>query len=193
MPALPIRIWPDPVLATRAEPVAEVTAQTRSFVADLFTTMYASKGIGLAANQVGVLQRVLVIDLDPERQRSKDEDLEAELQECNFVGPIAIINPEIIASEGEIVWDEGCLSVPGITDTVRRKAHITVRCLDEHGKTQTFEAAGLYAVCIQHEMDHLNGRVFVEYLSKLKRDVIRRKMMRLKGNEKPAGGGRVAS
>jgi peptide deformylase len=182
MSVLPIRIWPDPALSTRAKPVDTFTAATRTLVADLFDTMYAESGIGLAANQVGVLQQVLVLDLDPSKQADKDEAVREELAEWLYTRPLALINPKIVSAEGEIVWDEGCLSVPGITDSVKRKEHIVVEALDAEGKPQRIEARGLFAVCIQHEMDHLAGKVFVEYLSKLKRDVIRRKMVRLKAD-----------
>ena len=179
----PVLIWPDPTLSKKALPVSSVTPATRALVADLFDTMYAENGIGLAANQIGVLQRVLVIDLDPKQQAAEDPELKADLQRWNYRGPRAFINPEILAAEGDIVWEEGCLSVPGITDDVRRKERITVRALDHDGNAETLEINGLYAVALQHELDHLNGKVFVEYLSRLKRDGIRRKMVRLKQAE----------
>jgi peptide deformylase len=179
----PVLIWPDPILSQKALPVSRVTVATRALVADLFDTMYVENGIGLAANQIGVLQRVLVIDLDPKHQAAEDPELQADLERWNYSGPRAFINPEILAAEGDIVWEEGCLSVPGITDDVRRKERITVRALDHDGNSETLEISGLYAVALQHELDHLNGKVFVEYLSRLKRDGIRRKMVRLKQAE----------
>jgi peptide deformylase len=179
----PVLIWPDPILSQKALPVSAVTPATRALVADLFDTMYAENGIGLAANQVGVLQRVLVIDLDPKNQAAEDPELQADLKLWNYSGPRAFINPEILAAEGDIVWEEGCLSVPGVTDDVRRKERITVRALDHEGNSLTLEMNGLYAVALQHELDHLNGKVFVEYLSRLKRDGIRRRMVRLKQTE----------
>lgn len=179
----PIRIWPDTALSTKTSPVTAFGPETEALVADLFETMYAESGIGLAANQVGVLQQVLVVDLDPSKQAEKDEAVREELGSWLYKGPIAIINPKIVFSEGSIVWDEGCLSVPGVTDSVKRKEHIVVEAQDAKGQSFKIEAKGLYAVCIQHEMDHLAGKVFVEYLSKLKRDVIRRKMVRLKAEE----------
>lgn len=176
----PVLIWPEPALTTPAEPVAAFDAQTRALVSDMFETMYAEKGIGLAANQIGVLQQVLVIDLDPSQQAKKDEEVRKELQEWNYTQPLAVINPRLVAGDGQIVWDEGCLSLPGITETIKRKANVTVQAYDVDGQPITIEARGLFAVCLQHEMDHLAGKMFVDYLSKLKRDVIRRKMQRLK-------------
>lgn len=179
----PIRIWPDTALSTKTDAVTAFGAPTEALVADLFETMYAESGIGLAANQIGVMSQVLVVDLDPSKQAPKDEAVRQELDSWLYKGPLAIINPRIVFSEGSIVWDEGCLSVPGITDSVKRKEHIIVEAQNAKGEPIRIEAKGLYAVCIQHEMDHLAGKVFVEYLSKLKRDVIRRKMVRLKAEE----------
>jgi peptide deformylase len=183
MAVRPIRIWPDPALSEKATPVTEVTDEVRALITDLFDTMYDSHGIGLAATQVAAPVRVLVLDLDPNQQASKDPEMQEELASWLYTGPMALINPEIIRSEGQVVWDEGCLSVPGVTDSVKRKERIRVRALDAQGETLEFDAAGLFSVCIQHEMDHLDGKVFVEYLSKLKRDVIKRKMLRLKAED----------
>ncbi len=179
----PIRIWPDPALSQKAKPVEAVTQATRALVADLFDTMYAENGIGLAANQIAVPLRVLVIDLDPNKYADDDKEVRAELDSWGYTAPRAFINPEILSAEGDIVWEEGCLSVPGITDDVKRKAHVKVRALDIEGNSFTLDMHGLYAVAIQHEMDHLDGKVFVEYLSRLKRDGIKRKMLRLKTSE----------
>jgi len=175
-----IRIWPDPELNVVATPVAEVTDESRQLIDDLFQTMYDANGIGLAATQVAVHQRVLVIDLDPHGERERDDEVRDELEAWGFPGATAFINPEIIHSEGDIIWEEGCLSVPGVTDKVKRRERIRVRALDRTGQPFELDADGLFAVAIQHEMDHLQGKVFVEYLSKLKRDVIKRKMNRLK-------------
>ena len=176
MAQLPILIWPNPVLSQVAKPVVRDDPTLGTLVRDLFDTMYASDGIGLAATQVGDMRRVLVLDLDPNGQAKQDPEAKQELEAWGWTGPIALINPEIVAAEGDIVWEEGCLSVPGVVDGVRRRATIQVRALDPKGRPLAFTAQGLYAVAIQHELDHLNGRVFVEYLSKLKRDVIRRKL-----------------
>jgi peptide deformylase len=160
MAKLTILEFPDPRLRTRAAPVAVVDDSIRQLVDDLFETMYAAPGIGLAATQVDVHQRVLVVDLSPERTE-----------------PLALINPEIVAREGSVEAEEGCLSVPGIYDTLTtRSERISVRALDRNGQPLEFEADGLLAVCIQHEMDHLEGKLFVDYLSDLKRTRIRRKL-----------------
>lgn len=183
-----IRIWPDPVLSTRTAQVTDVDDAVRTLVADLFETMYHAEGIGLAANQVGVSHQVLVLDLDPHKDATEDEEVAEELALWGYTGPLALINPVITARKGEIIWDEGCLSVPGITEPVSRSASIAVSYQDAHGKPQKLRANGLFAVCIQHEMDHLEGRVFVEYLSPIKRNAAKRKMMRLKERNQAAAG-----
>ncbi|HOY02326.1 peptide deformylase [Zoogloea sp.] len=159
MALLPILRYPDPRLHTRAAPVREVNDEIRQLVADMAETMYEAPGIGLAATQVNVHQRVVVIDTS--------EDKSALL---------ALINPEIIARSGEQVCEEGCLSVPGIYDKVSRAETVRVRALDQQGKTFELDAEGLLAVCIQHELDHLEGKVFVEYLSQLKQTRIKGKL-----------------
>jgi peptide deformylase len=159
MALLPILEFPDPRLRTRAAPVAEVDGSIRKLIDDMFETMYAAPGIGLAATQVNVHKRVLVIDVSEDRSQ-----------------PLALINPEIIAREGVEETEEGCLSVPGIYDKVTRAEKIRVRTLDRSGKRIELEADGLLAVCIQHEMDHLQGKVFVEHLSQLKQQRIRAKL-----------------
>jgi peptide deformylase len=159
MALLPILEFPDPRLRTRAAPVAEVDGSIRKLIDDMFETMYAAPGIGLAATQVNVHKRVLVIDVSEDRSQ-----------------PLALINPEIIAREGVEETEEGCLSVPGIYDKVTRAEKIRVRTLDRSGKRIELEADGLLAVCIQHEMDHLEGKLFVDYLSELKRTRIRKKL-----------------
>ncbi|MBN1959680.1 MAG: peptide deformylase [Deltaproteobacteria bacterium] len=178
-----ICIWPDPVLLQKANEVKEVDASIKTMVSDMFETMYKYNGIGLAANQIGVTKRVIIIDLDPKNQSQDDDEVHQELESWNFTGPVALINPEIIKSEGEIIWEEGCLSVPGISEEVKRNEHVWVSAIDVNGNPLEIEAHGLFAVALQHETDHLNGRVFVDYLSKLKRDVIRRKMKRLSEKE----------
>jgi len=152
MALLPILEYPDPRLKKVATPVAAVTADIRRLVRDLAETMYAAPGVGLAATQVNVHKRVLVIDISDHK-----DDLRV------------FINPELLAADGEAECEEGCLSVPGYYDKVTRAARVRVRALDERGETFELDAEGLLAVCIQHEMDHLEGKVFVEYLSPLKR------------------------
>ncbi|WP_300438712.1 peptide deformylase [Zoogloea sp.] len=159
MALLPILRYPDPRLHTRAAPVLKVDDSIRKLVADMAETMYEAPGIGLAATQVDVHQRVVVIDVS--------EDNSALL---------ALINPEIISRSGEQVCEEGCLSVPGIYDKVTRAEQVRVRALNQKGETFELDAEGLLAVCIQHELDHLDGKVFVEYLSKLKQTRIKDKL-----------------
>ncbi|MFO1199244.1 MAG: peptide deformylase [Burkholderiaceae bacterium] len=168
MAVLPILRFPDPRLHTVAKPVASVDDGIRRLVRDMAETMYAAPGVGLAATQVDVHQRVVVIDVS---------DAKNELR--------VFVNPRIVASGGDRkVYEEGCLSVPGIYEEVERPETVTVEALDEHGKPFTLHADGLLAVCIQHEIDHLDGRVFVQYLSRLKQSRIRAKM--LKSEREPA-------
>lgn len=162
MALLPILRYPDPRLHTVAKPVAEVDQRIRRLVQDMLETMYAADGVGLAATQVDVHERVIVLDTSEERD-----------------DPRVLINPELVAASEEMrVSEEGCLSVPQIYDKVQRHARVTVRALDGEGKVYEFEAEGLLAVCVQHEMDHLVGKVFVEYLSSLKRDRIKSKLLK---------------
>lgn len=168
MAILPILCYPDPRLHTIAKPVDAVDARVRTLVQDMLETMYDAHGIGLAATQVDVHERVVVIDVSEERNR-----------------PLVLVNPEILwASDDKIVGDEGCLSVPGIYDGVERAAQVRVRALDANGQEVTLEADELLAVCVQHEMDHLLGKVFVEYLSPLKRTRIRSKMLKRQREER---------
>ena len=162
MAILPILCYPDPRLHKVAQPVQAVDARIQSLVSDMLATMYDAQGIGLAATQVDVHERVVVIDTTEERDQ-----------------PLVLINPEIVwASAEKVVGDEGCLSVPGIYDGVERSSAVHVRALDEKGVARTIEAEGLLAVCMQHEMDHLLGKVFVDYLSPLKRNRIKTKMLK---------------
>jgi peptide deformylase len=159
MARLQILEFPDPRLRTRAQPVEHVDASLRQFIDDMFETMYAAPGIGLAATQVNFHKRVLVIDIS----ETRDE-------------PLALINPEILERQGIEETEEGCLSVPGIYDKVTRAERIRVRALNRDGQPIEFDADGLLAVCIQHEIDHLDGKLFVDYLSDLKRTRIRKKL-----------------
>jgi peptide deformylase len=159
MTILDILHYPDPRLRNKAKPVAQVTAVQRRLIEDMLATMYAAPGIGLAAVQVGVAERVIVVDVSD-----------------NSDQPMGLINPEILSQEGSEVMQEGCLSVPGVYEDVERAERIRVRALDRHGKQIEFDADGLLAVCIQHEIDHLNGKLFVDYLSDLKRQRIRKRV-----------------
>ena len=163
MALLNILHFPDPKLRTIAKSVTEFDAKLKQLVSDMYETMYEAPGIGLAATQVDRHIRLLVMDVSDERN-----------------SPLCLINPEILASDGEEEMDEGCLSVPGFYETVRRAGHIRVRTQDENGDFCEFEAEGLEAVCIQHEMDHLEGKLFVDYLSSLKRNRIRTKLVKQK-------------
>jgi len=159
MARLPIIEFPDPRLRTVARSVKEVDTRLRQLIDDMFETMYEAPGIGLAATQVDVHERLLVLDISEDKTH-----------------PLVFINPEILESEGSQVYQEGCLSVPGIYADVKRAEKIRVRALDRDGQAFEIEADGLLAVCIQHEMDHLAGKVFVDYLSPLKRELVRKKL-----------------
>ena len=162
MAKLQILCYPDPRLHTIAKPVAQVDDRVRQLAQDMLESMYEAEGVGLAATQVDVHERVIVIDT------SETHD-----------DPRVLINPELVARSDEmIIWEEGCLSVPATYDKVQRHARVTVRSLGLDGQPQEFDAEGLLAVCVQHEMDHLLGKVFVEYLSQLKRDRIKTKMLK---------------
>jgi len=161
MAILPILIYPDPRLHKIAAPVECVDAEVRQLAADMAETMYAAPGVGLAATQVDVHRRLIVIDVSEDK---------SQLQ--------VFINPEILAREGECEGEEGCLSVPGVYDSVTRSAWIRVRALGMDGQPFELETDGMLAVCIQHEMDHLQGKVFVEYLSRLKQTRIKSKFIK---------------
>jgi peptide deformylase len=162
MALLPLLYYPDPKLHTVAKPVQAVDARIKKLIGDMLETMYDANGVGLAATQVDVHERLIVIDVSEQRNL-----------------PLVLINPELIwASSDKQVSDEGCLSVPGIYDEVERAAAVRVSALDGDGHARIIEAEGMLAVCIQHEMDHLKGKVFVEYLSPLKRNRIKTKMLK---------------
>jgi len=160
MAVLEILEFPDPRLRTRAKPVKQLTPELRTLIGDMLETMYAAPGIGLAATQVNVHQRLLVIDVSE-----------------NGDQPQVFINPEITILDPELgEYDEGCLSVPGYYETINRPKRISVTALDREGQGQTREIDGLLAICLQHEVDHLEGKLFVDYLSPLKRQRIRKKL-----------------
>ena len=169
MAILPILCYPDPRLHKVAQPVTVVDERIQALVADMLATMYDAQGIGLAATQIDVHERVVVIDVSEERDQ-----------------PMTLINPEIVwASEEKELGDEGCLSVPGIYDGVERSTSVKLRALDEKGQLREIEAEGMLAICIQHEMDHLLGKVFVEYLSPLKRNRIKTKLLKQQKQDRP--------
>jgi len=169
-----ICIWPNPVVCTPTDAVATINHDIRTLVDDMFETMYASEGIGLAANQIGVSLQVVVMDLDPNKEAAGDPGWAEELASWGFTGPLTLINPTITRKSGQIQWEEGCLSVPDVTAEITRSAVVDVSFHDRAGRRQKLRASGLFAVCIQHELDHLAGRVFVEYLPAPKQAAIKR-------------------
>lgn len=169
MTKLAILEYPDPRLRKRAEPIATVDDAVRQLAADMLETMYAANGVGLAATQVDVHKRLIVLDISETRDQ-----------------PLVLINPELLAAEGKGPGEEGCLSLPGIYDKLSRATHIKVRALDLQGEVVEREAEGLLAVCIQHEMDHLEGKLFVDYLSELKRKMIKKRLEKER-RQRPGG------
>ncbi len=169
MAFLPILEFPDPRLRTQAQPINHFDDTLLRLIDDMFETMYAAPGIGLAASQVNVHKQLLVLDVSEEKNRQ-----------------LVLINPKIISRDGSQTYQEGCLSVPGIYADVDRANSIVVESLDRHGQPQHIEADGLLAVCIQHEMDHLIGKLFVDYLSPLKREMVRKKLEKARRAAAPA-------
>ncbi len=161
MAILEILVYPDPRLRTVAKPVDTVDDKIRQLVSDMIETMYDADGIGLAATQVDTHLQVIVMDLSEERNQAR-----------------VLINPTIVEQDGEQLYDEGCLSVPEYYAPIKRAESIKITALDEQGEIYELQADGLLAVCIQHEMDHLQGKVFVDYLSRLKQDRVRKKMIK---------------
>lgn len=177
MALLPILVAPDPRLKKIAKPVAAVDATVRKLMDDMLETMYRAPGIGLAAPQVGVLQRVIVLDLAHEDEKPR---------------PLRMANPELIwVSDDDASYNEGCLSVPDHYADVVRPAAIKARYLDENNEIKELEADGLLATCIQHEIDHLDGILFIDHLTALKRNVILRKLLKAKKSQEPRGGAAV--
>lgn len=172
MAILTILEFPDERLRQKAKPVEEVDDDIRKLIDDMFETMYAAPGIGLAATQVNVQRRLLVLDISEEKNQ-----------------PLALINPELLTREGQEESDEGCLSVPGVFEKVKRAEKIRVRALNRDGESFEMDADGLLAVCIQHEIDHLEGKLFVDYLSPLKRQLARKKV---KKEQRQRDGGQSA-
>ena len=161
MAILPIVTVPDPLLKKVSEPVEKVDDELRAFMDDMLETMYAAPGIGLAASQVNVHQRLIVVDVSDEKN-----------------APVVLINPQIVSTDGERAAEEGCLSVPGFYEQVTRPATIEVAAINRAGDPFTLVAEDMLAVCIQHEMDHLEGRLFVDYISNAKRQMIRKKLIK---------------
>lgn len=159
-----ILVWPHPTLRQKARPVERVDDEIRGLIKDMYESMYAADGVGLAAPQVGVLKSVIVLDTTPRQPESH---------------PVAMVNPEILTLDGKTTYKEGCLSVPGEAEDVERATKVTVRFLDEQGVEQTLTAEGLLAIAIQHETDHLKGVMFVDHISSLKRELIRKRMKKV--------------
>jgi peptide deformylase len=176
MTKLAILEYPDPKLRTRAQAVVVVDDAVRQLAENLLETMYAANGVGLAATQVDVHRRVIALDVSETRDK-----------------PLILINPELISAEGKAPAEEGCLSVPGIYDKLSRPTHIRIRALDLQGAAFEMDAEGLLAVCIQHEMDHLEGKLFVDYLSELKRQLIRRRLEKERKQRSPASAARASA
>ena len=156
-----VATYPQMTLRRKSGPVNEVNEEIKELIRDMRETMYASQGVGLAAPQVGINQKVIVVDVTPYEPDQK---------------PFALINPRIVRSEGEVDSTEGCLSVPGLFETIKRKEQVTVRGLDEEGREVEIQAEGMLAICLQHEIDHLDGKTIVERLSPVKRDLVRKKL-----------------
>ncbi|HIF9178110.1 TPA: peptide deformylase [Photobacterium damselae] len=168
MSLLPVLTFPDDRLRTIAQPVEKVDAEIQQIVDDMLETMYHEEGVGLAATQVNIHRRIVVIDTSSTRDQ-----------------PMVLINPEITATSGDDSIEEGCLSVPGSRAYIPRAAEVSVTALDRDGQSYRFEADGLLAICVQHELDHLNGKLFVDYLSPLKRQRIKQKLEKLqRSNQK---------
>jgi peptide deformylase len=173
VPVLPVRIYGDPVLRLKAKTIAEVTDTTKPFVRDMFDTMFAEDGVGLAAPQVGVSERLLVLAVPIKRGKRVD---------------MTLINPEIVKAEGWELGEEGCLSVPGVYDEVKRAYAIELKALDESGRQVEMKAEGYLARAIQHEIDHLNGVLFVDRLGMLQRQLHKKELKQLENGERPSGG-----
>ena len=168
MATLDVVTYPQTTLRKISEPITEIGQDIHDLIRDMRETMYGSRGIGLAAPQVGVNQKVIVVDVrfyQPEQE------------------PFALINPEIVSGEGEVDSTEGCLSVPDVLETIKRKEKVTVRGLSEQGEQVEIEATGMLAICLQHEIDHLNGMTIVERLSPIKRELVRKKLKKAARNQ----------
>jgi len=176
MTKLVILEYPDPRLRKKAVAVTSVDDALRQLADNMLETMYASKGVGLAATQVDVHKRLIVLDVSEERSQ-----------------PLVLFNPELLLAEGSAPAEEGCLSLPGIYDKLSRATHIRVRALGRNGEPFEMDAEGLLAVCIQHEMDHLEGKLFVDYLSELKRELIRRRLAKERRQRSPGSESRASA
>jgi peptide deformylase len=186
MAKLKIYTFPDLVLARKAIPISRVEQEHRKLAEDMLETMYDAPGVGLAANQVGVLQRLVVIDTEYEIEEPVEGAGDGIIRNCD---PRIIFNPEIIQREGSILFSEGCLSVPDFTAEVKRSEKIKLRYQDVDGVTRTLSAEGLLAVAIQHEIDHLDGKLFIDRLSPIKKEVMRKRLRRERADRDLGKGG----
>jgi peptide deformylase len=176
MSVLKVLTFPDPVLKKKAEPVKKVTPELVQLAQDMLETMYAAPGVGLAANQVGVTQRLIVIDTRPtDKEGVVIEDRMTPL-EREVTYPLILFNPEILVQKGGTSFEEGCLSVPGYTEEVKRPEYVEIRAMNEKGEKVEIKTDGLLAICIQHEIDHLDGKLFLDRLSPIKRNMIKSKI-----------------
>lgn len=175
MAVLEMLIFPNPQLRKKSQPIPEVTAELRAFSEDMMETMYSFQGIGLAAPQVNRLERIIVLDIRPRENGRYTNEGMTELEK-KIPLPLVLINPEIVDKKGQTTYEEGCLSVPSYFETVKRFDWIKVTALDKNGKPLEFEADGLLAICIQHEIDHLDGKLFIDRLSTIKANRIKSKI-----------------
>ena len=175
-----ILLYPDPYLRKKCAPVEEIDGGVLELLDDMAETMYEARGVGLAASQIGVDKRVVVIDISPRKRDGDDED-----EEIEYEGPglIEMINPEIVSSEGEVIGEEACLSIPGFVSEVKRKQRVTIEAYNREGELMEIEAQDLLARVFQHEIDHINGILFIDRLTRLKRELLKRKIEKALGKE----------
>ncbi len=180
-----ILTYPDPFLRKKCAPVEEIDGEVLELLDDMAETMYGARGVGLAASQIGVDKRVVVIDISPRNTGADEEGEDGEEEGTGYEGPglIELINPEIISSEGEVIAEEACLSIPGFTSDVKRKQRVVIEAYDREGQLVEIEASELLARVFQHEIDHINGILFIDRLSRLKRELIKRKIEKELGKE----------
>ena len=177
MARLNIVIYPDPALRRKSKHIDEINEEMKTLASDMLETMYDGTGIGLAAPQVGVNLRLVVMDVDQtEQDKSKDQE--------KIRNPLTFFNPEIVEEAGEIEWSEGCLSLPGLSVTMRRSETVTIKYQDQDGKEQKLSASGLLAIAIQHELDHLNGRLLVDYISRIEHDMYLKELKKICAQKK---------
>lgn len=175
-----ILLYPDPYLRKKCAPVEEIDGEVLELLDDMAETMYDARGVGLAASQIGVDKRIVVIDISPRKTDGDDED-----EEIEYEGPglIEMINPEIVSSEGEVIGEEACLSIPGFVSEVKRKQRVTIEAYNRKGELMEIEAQDLLARVFQHEIDHINGILFIDRLTRLKRELLKRKIEKALGKE----------